>query len=330
MNSYGRFFRVSIFGESHGDSVGILVDGCPAGIPLREEDFSGELERRRGGKPGTTAREEPDRPLLISGVFEGKTSGAPILVRFENVAAESAVYEQVSEVPRPGHADFVAIKKYGGFNDFRGGGHFSGRLTVGLVAAGVIAKKAIRPAAAAAHVVQAGGETHIEEAVSAATGEGDSIGGIIECTVTDVPIGLGEPFFDPVESLISHLIFSIPGVKAIEFGSGFAAARMKGSEHNDVIIDVSGRTETNNSGGINGGITNGNDIYFRIAVKPTPTISKPQHSINMKTGERVSISMRGRHDTCFALRLPVVVESSAAIVIADLMLQEHKIHRVRP
>ncbi len=329
MNSFGRFFMVSIFGESHGDSVGVLVDGCPAGIPLSEKDFHEDMARRRGGKPGTTERVEPDRPLLVSGVFKGKASGAPILIQFKNEAAASGDYKQIDAVPRPGHADFVAARKYGGFNDFRGGGHFSGRLTAGLVAAGVIAKKVIRPTVAAARVVEAGGETNIEEAVSAAIREGDSIGGIIECTVTDVPIGLGEPFFGSVESLISHVIFSVPGVKAVEFGSGFAAARMRGSEHNDVIIDTDGTTETNNAGGINGGITNGNDIYFRLAVKPTPTVSKPQRSINMKTGEKVSISIGGRHDTCFALRLPVVVESAVAVVMADLMLQDHAVSRVQ-
>lgn len=329
MNSFGRFFTVSVFGESHGDSVGVLVDGCPAGIPLGEEDFHEDMARRRGGRPGTTGRVESDRPLLVSGVFEGKASGAPILIQFKNEAAASENYKQIEAVPRPGHADFVAARKFGGFNDFRGGGHFSGRLTVGLVAAGVIAKKVIRPTAAAARVVEAGGETNIEDAVSGAISEGDSIGGIIECTVTDVPIGLGEPFFGSVESLISHIIFSIPGVKAVEFGSGFAAARMKGSEHNDVIIDTDGTTETNNAGGINGGITNGNEIFFRLAVKPTPTVSKPQRSINIKTGEKVSISIGGRHDTCFALRLPVVVESAAAVVLADLMLQDQAVSRVR-
>lgn len=329
MNSFGRFFTVSVFGESHGDSVGVLVDGCPAGIPLGEEDFHEDMARRRGGRPGTTGRVESDRPLLVSGVFEGKASGAPILIQFKNEAAASENYKQIEAVPRPGHADFVAARKFGGFNDFRGGGHFSGRLTVGLVAAGVIAKKVIRPTAAAARVVEAGGETNIEDAVSGAISEGDSIGGIIECIVTDVPIGLGEPFFGSVESLISHIIFSIPGVKAVEFGSGFAAARMKGSEHNDVIIDTDGTTETNNAGGINGGITNGNEIFFRLAVKPTPTVSKPQRSINIKTGEKVSISIGGRHDTCFALRLPVVVESAAAVVLADLMLQDQAVSRVR-
>lgn len=329
MNSFGRFFTVSVFGESHGDSVGVLVDGCPAGIPLGEEDFHEDMARRRGGRPGTTGRVESDRPLLVSGVFEGKASGAPILIQFKNEAAASENYKQIEAVPRPGHADFVAARKFGGFNDFRGGGHFSGRLTVGLVAAGVIAKKVIRPTAAAARVVEAGGETNIEDAVSGAISEGDSIGGIIECIVTDVPIGLGEPFFGSVESLISHIIFSIPGVKAVEFGSGFAAARMKGSEHNDVIIDTDGTTETNNAGGVNGGITNGNEIFFRLAVKPTPTVSKPQRSINIKTGEKVSISIGGRHDTCFALRLPVVVESAAAVVLADLMLQDQAVSRVR-
>ncbi len=329
MNSVGRFFTVSVFGESHGDSVGVLVDGCPAGIPLGEEDFHEDMARRRGGRPGTTGRVESDRPLLVSGVFEGKASGAPILIQFKNEAAASENYKQIEAVPRPGHADFVAARKFGGFNDFRGGGHFSGRLTVGLVAAGVIAKKVIRPTAAAARVVEAGGETNIEDAVSGAISEGDSIGGIIECIVTDVPIGLGEPFFGSVESLISHIIFSIPGVKAVEFGSGFAAARMKGSEHNDVIIDTDGTTETNNAGGVNGGITNGNEIFFRLAVKPTPTVSKPQRSINIKTGEKVSISIGGRHDTCFALRLPVVVESAAAVVLADLMLQDQAVSRVR-
>ncbi|RKY51889.1 MAG: chorismate synthase, partial [Candidatus Neomarinimicrobiota bacterium] len=214
------------------------------------------------------------------------------------------------------------------FNDYRGGGHFSGRLTIGIVAAGVLAKKIISPIKISSTLIEAGGTKNIEMAVEKAIKAGDSIGGIIECNVKNVPIGLGEPFFDSAESLISHIVFSIPGIKGIEFGSGFKAAEMKGSNHNDPIINNEGKTSTNNAGGINGGITNGNDIIFRVAVKPTPSISLIQHTMNIKTNEMKDLSIEGRHDTCIALRIPVIVEAAAAIVLANLLIQENKINRV--
>jgi chorismate synthase len=328
MNTFGRIFRVSIFGESHGSGVGVLIDGCPAGLPLSPGEFAADLERRRPGKPGTTARREPDTPVIASGILDGRTTGAPILITFKNQDARPEDYAGRGETPRPGHADLVALQKYGGFADLRGGGHFSGRLTVGLVAAGVIARRLIAPTAVAARLVYAGGNENIEAAVSAARQEGDSVGGIIETRVKRVPAGLGEPFFDSVESVLSHLLFAVPGVKGIEFGAGFAAAGMRGSECNDVLISRRGKTRTNHSGGINGGLTNGNDLVFRIAVRPPASIAKEQTTLNLRTGQTVTMTVRGRHDICIALRLPVIVEAAAAVGLADLFLLEQRIPRI--
>jgi chorismate synthase len=328
MDSLGRQFRVSIFGESHGECVGILIAGCPAGIPLSQEEFSFDLDRRKGGKKGTTSRKEPDVPLLKTGIFNNRTTGAPILILFENTNVDSSVYEDIRFTPRPGQADFVAFHKYGGFNDYRGGGPFSGRLTAGLVAAGVIAKKLISPVSVEAKIIEAGGSKNIEEAVNRAVEKADSIGGIVGCTVKSLPIGLGEPFFDSVESLISHIVFSIPAVVGIEFGAGFAAARMTGKEHNDEICNLQGITKTNNAGGINGGITNGNEVVFKVAVKPTSSISASQRTINVKTGDGADIAICGRHDACIALRIPVIIEAVTAIVFADLMFMAQKMRRI--
>jgi len=328
MNSLGRQFRVSILGESHGECAGILIDGCPAGIPLSREEFSFDLNRRRGGRKGTTSRKEPDIPLLKTGLFENRTTGAPILILFENTNVDSSVYENIRFTPRPGQADFVAFHKYSGFNDYRGGGAFSGRLTAGLVAAGVIAKKIISPVSVEAQIIAAGGSNNIEAAVNKAVEKGESIGGIVECTVRGLPIGLGEPFFDSVESLISHMVFSIPAVVGIEFGAGFSAARMTGKENNDEICNLQGITKTNNAGGINGGITNGNEVVFKVAVKPTSSISASQRTINVKTGARADIAVRGRHDACIALRIPVIIEAVTAIIFADFMIVAQKIRRI--
>jgi chorismate synthase len=325
MNTFGRIFRVSIFGESHGEAIGVLIDGCPAGIAMNAKDFLGDLERRKGGMRGTTERREEDIPWIKSGVFQSKTTGGPILLLFENENIDSQSYEEMRFTPRPGHADFVAFHKYGGHNDLRGGGHFSGRLTAGLVAAGTIAKSLIAPINIHASIIAAGGSAHIDEAVNSAISGNDSIGGIIECTATGMPIGLGEPFFDSVESLISHMAFSVPAVKGIEFGAGFEAGRMRGSLHNDPIISSGGETATNNAGGVNGGITNGNDILFRVAVKPTSSIGIPQQTIDVRTGEPVILQVSGRHDTCIALRVPVIMEAITAIVLADLLMVEKKI-----
>ncbi|HPW17428.1 MAG TPA: chorismate synthase, partial [Candidatus Aminicenantes bacterium] len=244
MNSFGRLFRIEIFGESHGREAGVIVDGCPAGVPLAAEDFLADLGRRKPGAPGTTARREPDAPLVRSGVHNGLTTGAPILVAFENTDVRSEDYAGFRDLPRPGHADLVARRKFGGFHDPRGGGHFSGRITVGLVAAGVVAKKLIRPAAVECALLEAGGSPDIDDAVRAAGEAGDSVGGLLECRVRELPAGLGEPFFDSVESLIGHAVFAIPGVKGVEFGSGFACTRMRGSQANDALLDAGGATET--------------------------------------------------------------------------------------
>lgn len=332
MNAFGRLFRVNIFGESHGESVGINIDGCPAGLPLTVEDFMVDIERRKGGtQKGTTPRKEDDLPIFKSGVFNGRTTGAPLTIMFENKNTRSGDYEKQRAVPRPGHADFVAHEKFGGFEDFRGGGHFSGRLTVALVAAGVIAKKLLAAVGAGipvrASLLEIGGEMDLEKGLQKAIDAKDTIGGIVECRVEGLPIGLGEPFFDSVESVLSHAVFAIPAIRGIEFGTGFLAARMFGSQHNDPIEDSSGRTRTNHAGGIVGGITNGNELVFRIAVKPTSSTPKEQLTLNWETGEQETFSVKGRHDLCIALRVPVVLEAVTALVLADLLLLEQHIPR---
>ncbi|MFT3824581.1 MAG: chorismate synthase [Chitinophagaceae bacterium] len=329
MNSFGRIFKVAIFGESHGASVGINIDGCPAGLPLTVDDFLVDIERRKGGtQKGTTPRKEDDLPIFKSGLFNDKTTGAPITILFENNNTRSGDYEKLRAVPRPGHADFVAHKKYGGFEDYRGGGHFSGRLTVCLVAAGVIAKKLMPDVKVVASILQIGGETDLEKGLQKAIDAKDSIGGIVECRVSGLPLGLGEPFFDSVESLLSHAAFAIPAVRGIEFGTGFAAANMFGSEHNDAIEDMTGKTVTNHAGGVVGGITNGNELVFRIAIKPTSSTPKEQQTLNWETGAVESFSVKGRHDLCIALRVPVVLEAVTAMVLADLLMQEQRIPRI--
>ena len=320
MNTFGRIFRLSIFGESHGNGIGVVLDGVPPGINLAAEDFLPDLSRRRSGGKGTTPRIEPDLPELLSGVYNGFTTGAPLTVLFRNTNTKSSDYDNLRDIPRPGHSDFTARIKFGGYADPRGGGHFSGRITLGLVAAGVVAKKVIHPVEISSQILELGGDTDTARAIDNITDSGDSIGGIIQCKATNMPKGLGEPFFGSVESTISQLIFSIPAIKGIEFGSGFGAARMRGSEHNDAYISVEGKTRTNNAAGINGGISNGNDLIFRIAVKPTSSISLPQETINMKTGTMETLKVEGRHDVCIALRVPVVAEAAAAVALADLLL----------
>lgn len=321
MNSFGRIFRVNVFGESHGESVGVNIDGVPYGIPLKQEDFLPDLERRKGGARGTTPRKEEDLPFLKSGVFNDHTTGAPVTILFENNNTRSADYAKLREFPRPGHADFVASKKYGGFEDYRGGGHFSGRLTLNLVAAGVIAKKILGDDIQVKAVLkEVGGLPDAEQGLEAAIAAKDSVGGIVECTVDGLPIGWGEPFFDSIESNIAHAVFAIPAIKGIEFGAGFAAAKMKGLEHNDPIIDATGKTATNNAGGVVGGITNGNQLVFRIAVKPTSSTPKEQQTLNITSGEVETFSVKGRHDLCIALRVPVVLEAVTAMVLADFKL----------
>lgn len=320
MNSFGRILRISIWGESHGPGVGVMLDGCPPGIPLTPGDFHGDLKRRRSGAPGTTRRRESDVPIFKSGIYEGKTTGAPLSIEFRNLDMDSASYQKIKDIPRPGHADWTAFCKYKGFSDLRGGGHFSGRLTVGLIAAGVVAKKMIRPIKIRSEIIEIGGVRDFRETLRKTELSGDSLGGIVECRAERVPPGLGEPFFDSVESLLSHAVFSIPAVKGIEFGDGFRAARIKGSEFNDEIIDRTGKTRTNHAGGINGGITNGNELVFRVAIRPTASISLPQRTVNMAENKTVTLRLEGRHDTCIALRVPVILEAVTAIVLADLLL----------
>jgi chorismate synthase len=329
LNSFGRIFRVHIFGESHGESVGVVIDGCPAGLPLKAEDLLPDLERRKGGKQkGTTPRQEADFPFFKSGVFNDKTTGVPIAIFFENNNTRSEDYQKQRSFPRPGHADWVAHQKYGGHEDYRGGGHFSARLTTGLVAAGAIAKKLMSGVTIAAEVTEVGGEPGIEAGLQKAIDAKDSVGGIVQCVVNGLPAGLGEPFFDSVESQLAHVLFAIPAVKGVEFGAGFAAAKMFGTEHNDAIENMEGKTVTNHAGGIVGGITNGNPLVFRLAIKPTASTPKEQNSLNWETGVMENFSIKGRHDLCVALRAPVIVEAMTALVLADFMMLEQKIKRV--
>ena len=331
MNTFGRKFRVSIFGESHGELIGVVLDGVQPGIELSEEDFVQDLARRKSGAKGTTPRVEEDRPMLVSGVYEGCTTGAPLTIVFRNMNTKSSDYSQFAAMPRPGHADLTAALKWDDYQDPRGSGHFSGRLTLPIVAAGVVAKKMLysltildeTPAKEVnARLVELGGssdEQTWQVAIDKAMEEGDSLGAVVECIVPEIDPGYGEPFWDSVESTIAHAIFSIPGVRGLEFGDGFQAAGMKGSEHNDPI-GADGRPLKNGAGGVNGGITNGAPLTFRVAFKPTSSIRKAQQTFNFQTGEMDTLEIKGRHDACFALRTPVVVEAMTAIALADLVL----------
>ena len=330
MNSFGRLFRVSIFGESHGECVGITIDGCPAGLSLSEEDLLPDLERRKGGKQkGTTPRQEADYPIFKSGLFNGKTTGFPITILFENKNIRSEDYQKQRSIPRPGHADWVAHQKFGGNEDYRGGAHFSARLTTGIVAAGAIAKKLMPQIRITAAVTEIGGESDLEKGLQKAIDAKDSVGGLLECRVNGLQVGLGEPYFDSLESQLAHIVFAIPAVKGIEFGAGFAAAKMFGSQHNDAIEDMSGKTRTNNAGGIVGGITNGNELVFRIAIKPTSSTPKEQNSLNWDTGKTEDFSIKGRHDLCVALRAPVILEATTALVLIDFLMLEQRVNRVQ-
>lgn len=329
MNAFGTLFRVQIFGESHGPGVGVIIDGCPAGLPVCEEDLLSDLERRKGGKQkGTTPRQEADFPVFRSGLFNGYTTGFPVSVFFENQNTRSSDYDKQRSIPRPGHADWVAHQKFGGFEDYRGGGHFSARLTTGLVAAGAIAKKMLSNVSIKAVITEIGGESDTEAGLQKAIDAKDSVGGIIECRVQGMPVGLGEPYFDSVESALAHILFSIPAVRGVEFGTGFKAARMFGSEHNDSIADMTGKTSTNHAGGVVGGISNGNELVFRLAIKPTSSTPKEQISLNWETQEQENFSVKGRHDLCVALRAPVIVEAATAIVLADFHLRAQQVKRV--
>ncbi|HUX41132.1 MAG TPA: chorismate synthase [Rectinemataceae bacterium] len=320
MNSIGSLFRVSLFGESHGPGVGAVLDGVPPGLPLRPSDFEADLARRRSGAEGTTPRREADIPEFISGLWQDHTTGTPLTILFRNADTKSSDYERFRRVPRPGHADFTGALRYRGWNDPRGSGHFSGRITAGLVAAGVVAKKILPTATFSTRLIEAGGRKDVEAAVKEAAEAGDSIGGLVEIRVNGIPAGLGEPFFGSVEGLLGQALFSVPAVRGLEFGDGFAAARMRGSEHNDPFLDRDGRTAKNGAGGVNGGITNGNEILLRVAVKPASSIAKEQRTLDFSTGEETTLKAEGRHDACIALRAAVVLEATVAVVLADLAL----------
>lgn len=322
MNSIGRLFRVSIFGESHGACVGILVDGVPAGITLNEEDFYLDLSRRKASKKGTTPRIESDMLLIESGVFNGYTTGAPILIRFLNENTKSKDYSNLVSHPRPSHADLTAKNKFNGFNDYRGGGPFSGRLTLGIVAAGVIAKK-ILPLKYSTEIINLKGSYNKEEfdsIIEGAISKGDSVGGIVNIKIDDVPQSLGEPYFDSVESVLSHLLFSVGGVKGVEFGIGFNGVSLYGSEFNDAYINKEGKTLTNNNGGINGGITNSNQIDIKVMVKPTPSVGVLQNTYNFNDDKVSPLLIEGRHDSAIILRALPVLEAMCAIGLCDLYM----------
>ncbi|MHC1732546.1 MAG: chorismate synthase [Bacteroidales bacterium] len=329
MNTVGTIFRVSIFGESHGPSVGVIIDGCPAGLSFWREELMADLSRRKGLLPGTTLRRESDEPEVISGILNNYTTGAPLVLCTRNSDFRPGDYEQFTSIPRPGHADFTAGYKYKGFSDMRGGGHFSGRLTWGIVAAGYFARKILSPAIISASLVEAGGEKDAAAAIAKAMETNDTVGGVVECVVKNVPKGLGEPGFMSVEAALGLIAFGIPAVNGVEFGAGFASSRSYGSLHNDPFVDARGKTSTNNAGGINGGITNGNDLIMRVSVKPAASTGVPQKTFDNSTGEMTELEITGRHDACIARRIPVILESAVAIGLADLMMIDRGINGIR-
>lgn len=323
-NSFGNIFRLTIFGASHAESVGITIEGAPKGIALSEELFRADLDRRRPTLSGETSRKEEDKPIIEGLSPEGKTTGETITISFKNSDKRSNDYSHLRVHPRPSHADLVQLRKYGDDADIAGGGMASGRMTVALVAAGVVAKEILKGANFSTHLVSVNGvsdSSQFNNIITTAAHDGDSVGGVVECRVKGIKPTLGEPFFDSAESLISHLLFSIPGVKGVEFGDGFAGTAKRGSERNDLIADASGATYTNNEGGINGGITNGNDIIVRVAIKPTPSIAKAQNTYNFESEATTPLTIGGRHDACIARRAVIVVEAMVAVALADLLLR---------
>lgn len=322
-NSFGNRFKIEIYGGSHTESLGVKIWGVPAGMPLTEADFEVDIARRRSGAIGSTPRRESDTPHIVSGVVDGVTTAEVLEIVFYNENTRSKDYDKLKNHPRPSHADLTARHKYGEEFDLRGGGIFSGRMTLLLVAAGVVAKKLLAGATFSSRIVEIAGSKDpdmFETIIAAAQRDKDSVGGVIECIVSGAGRDLGEPFFDSVESIAAHLLFSVPAVKGVEFGSGFEGVRLRGSERNDVVIDSNGTTATNNEGGINGGITNGNPIIVRVAIKPTPSIAQPQNSYNFETQRIEPLIIGGRHDACILVRAAVVVEAVMAISLAELKL----------
>ncbi len=356
MMSFGERFRITIFGSSHGPEVGVTIEGIPAGTRIDPERIQADLDRRRPvGRRLATRRQEEDRLVLDSGVTQGQADGAPLRAHVTNEDVRREPYDRLKETPRPGHADYPARVRYGTGADLSGGGIFSGRMTVGLVIAGSVAKTLLAaqgidvvgytrsigtvdaeiPPGADVPQLRERSRTNevgtpdpvassrMEEAIAEARRDGDSLGGIVEVRIDHVPVGLGEPFFDSLESTIAHVLFSVPAVKAVEFGAGFAAARMRGSEHNDPFVWVGSevRTVTNHAGGILGGLATGMPIVVRVAVKPTSSIARPQQTVNLTTRSAETLVVTGRHDPCIVPRAVVVLEAVAAIAIADLALR---------
>lgn len=322
MNTYGTLYRVSIYGESHGKAIGVLIDGIPAGIKLDIDLIKHDLDQRRPGGIGTTPRVEQDEFMILSGYFNGYTTGTPLHVMIENTNTRSEDYEHLKKHPRPGHADFVSEVKYKGFQDYRGGGHFSGRLTAAIVIAGAIAKQII-PFKISSKIIQLGNETDqtiFDQLITKLQQEKDSIGGIIEVKATDMVVGLGEPFFHKLDAEIAKIMFSIPAVKGCEIGDGFHGVHLKGSEFNDVIIDSSGKTKTNHSGGVSGGISNGNDLVVKVMMKPASSIGKLQETYDFNHSEVRELEVKGRHDSVIIKRAGIVLESALAISLADFYL----------
>lgn len=325
-NSFGKILRMTLFGASHSDELGVVLDGVPAGIGLCAEDFACDMNRRRPQSKGETPRHEADIPEIEGVDNEGFTTGEKVVITFRNTNIKSGDYSHLAIHPRPSHADLTQRVKYGEEYNLAGGGIASGRMTVALVAAGVVAKKLLLKYSFATRLKSVGGTTNealFEQFVADARAKGDSVGGVVECRVSGVERSLGEPFFDSVESVISHLMFSIPGVKGVEFGDGFEGAMRCGSERNDKIVDAQGTTMTNNEGGINGGISNGNDIVVRVAIKPTPSIALAQSTYNFQSNTIEELRIGGRHDACIARRAMVVVEAMVAFALADLRLQHY-------
>ena len=350
-NTFGNNIGITLFGESHGEAIGCVLDGIAPSIEVDEDFIALQMEKRKGINSISTPRREADKVKILSGVFEGKTTGTPIAIMIENQSQHSKDYSATKDLARPSHADYTAQCKYGGFQDYRGGGHFSGRITAPIVAAGAICLKALskKGIEIGTHIACCGGvkdrafhclsediallkekempvlcenaEKEMIAAIEKARNEGDSVGGVLTTAVTGVPAGVGEPWFDTVEGVLSHALFSVPGIKGVEFGAGFAFSGMKGSQANDPFFTKDGRvqTKTNNNGGINGGITNGMPIVFSCAVKPTPSIFKEQETVNFKTNENTVLSIKGRHDPAIIHRARVVVDSVTAITLCDLL-----------
>jgi len=353
-NSIGKEFVVTSFGESHGKVVGVVVDGCPAGLPLSEADFQEELDRRIPAEPTiVSARIEKDKTQILSGIFNGLTTGAPIVLMVENKETRSSDYEAIKDLPRPGHSDYPARVRYGGFNDYRGGGRFSGRVTVALIMAGIIAKKLLgrydidvlaytrsiskiktdkkfsaaeirkNKNAAASRCPDLACAEKMEEAIIKARKEGESLGGVIECIALNMPPGIGEPLFDSLDADLAKAVFAVPAVKGVEFGAGFRAAELTGSQNNDSFLLKNGKviTSTEHAGGILGGLSSGMPIMIKVAIKPTPSIAKEQKTVNLASMENAAISIKGRHDPCVVPKAVPAIEAAVAIALADHMIR---------